>query len=92
MHIHGQLNPVNAANFYGAAQNERAEANRRAAEVRRKLAHGASRTASADFFSPDSVTDDETFLVGRWLDARPHDPLPGDEYRDNSESREQDLA
>jgi hypothetical protein len=84
VHIHGQMSPVNAANVYGAAQNERAEANRRAAETRRKLS--ASRTAS------ESLTDDETFLVGRWLDARPHDPLPGDEYHGSSDSREEDLA
>ena len=87
MHIHGQMNPVNAANFYGAAQNERAEANRRAADVRRKLAQSAFRTASSD-----SLSDDETFLVSRWLDSGPRDPLPGDEYRTSSESRDQDLA
>ena len=87
MHIHSQMSPVNAANFYGAAQNERAEANRRGAEVRKKLAQSASRTASAD-----SLSDDETFLVGRWLADRPRDPLPGDEYRSSSESREEDVA
>lgn len=86
MHIHGQTNPVNAANFYGSAHNERAEANRRAAETRRKLAISASRTASSD-----SLSDDETFLVGRWLDARPRDPLPGDEYRSSHDSRDEDL-
>ena len=87
MHIHGQMSPVNAANFYGAAQNERAEANRRAAEVRRKLALSASRSPSAE-----SLTDDETFLGGRWLDTSPHDPLPSDEYRSRPESSDEDLA
>jgi hypothetical protein len=86
MHIHGQMSPVNAANFYGAAQNERTEANRRASELRKKLAQCASRTASAD-----SLSDDETFLVGRWLDAHPRDSLPGDEYRGSSESSEDGL-
>jgi hypothetical protein len=87
MHIHNQMTPVNAANFHGAAQNERAEANRRAAETRRKLALNASRNPSAD-----SLSDDETFLVGRWLGTRAHDSLAGDEYRGSSESREDDLA
>jgi hypothetical protein len=91
MHIHNQMNPVNAANFYGAAQNERAEANRQAAETRRKLALNASRTTSSD--SPnDSLTDDETFLVGHWLGTHPHDSLAGDEYRGSSQSREDDLV
>ena len=87
MHIHDHMNPVNAASFHGAAQNERAEANRRAAEARRKLALNASRTTSAD-----SLSDDETFLVGHWPGTRPHDSLAGDEYRNDSESREDDLA
>jgi hypothetical protein len=87
MHIHGQMSPVNAANFYGAVQNERAEANRRAAEVRKKLAQSASRTTPSD-----PLSDDETFLVGRWLDAHPHGPLKGDEYLDSHESRDEDLV
>jgi len=83
MHIHGQMNPLNAANFHGAAQNERAESNRRAAETRRKLAQSA---ASA------SMSEDETFLVGHWLGASPHDALPGDEYRSSHESSDKDIA
>jgi hypothetical protein len=83
MHIHGQMNPVNAANLNGAAQNERAESNRRAAETRRKLAQSA---ASA------SAGDDEAFMVGHWLGASPHDALPGDEYRGSHESSDKDIA
>jgi len=83
MHIHGQMNPLNAANFHGAAQNERAESNRRAAETRRKLAQSA---ASA------SAGDDEAFMVGHWLGASPHDALPGDEYHSGHESRDEDFA
>ena len=81
MHIHGQINPLNAANFNGAAQNERTESNRRAAETRRKLAQSAS-----------SMSDDESVMVGHWLGASPHDALPGDEYRGSHESTDEDIA
>jgi hypothetical protein len=83
MHIHSQMNPMNAANFNGAAQNERTESNRRAAETRRKLAQGA---ASA------STGDDEAFMVGHWLGASPQDALPDDEYRSGHDSRDKDIA
>ena len=83
MHIHGQMNPVNAANFNGAAHNERAESNRRAADTRRKLAQNASSA---------SLSDDETFLVGHWLAPSPQDSLPGDEYRGSHGSSDEDLA
>jgi hypothetical protein len=83
MHIHGQMNPLNAANFNGAAQNERAESNRRAAETRRKLTQG---TASG------SASDDETIMVGHWLGTSPHDALPGDEYRGSQKSSDEDIA
>lgn len=85
MHIHGPMTGINAANFNGAAHNERADASRRAADTRRKLAMGASSSA-------DSLSDDETFLVVRWLGADPNDPLPGDEYRGSSESHGKPLA
>ena len=87
MHIHNQMNPVIAANFNGSALSELAEANRRAADTRRKLALGASQNNAAD-----SLNDDETFMVGRWLADRPHDSLPGDEYQPGSDSRGKDLA
>jgi hypothetical protein len=87
MRIHGQMTPVNAANFAGAAPNERAEANRRASETRRKLAFSAPQNASAD-----SLSDDETFLVGHWLGTQSHDSLPGDEYHSSKNSLEDDLA
>jgi len=35
MHIHGNSMAINAASFYSAAQNEKAAAAQRAAEVRR---------------------------------------------------------
>jgi hypothetical protein len=81
VHIHGQMNPLNAANLNGAAQNERTESNRRAAETRRKLAQGAA---------SNSITDEETFMVGHWLGASPHDGLPGDEYRGGHDSSDED--
>jgi hypothetical protein len=80
MHIHG-LSGINAANFSGAAANGRAEANRRAADTRRKLA-----------VSADTLSDDETFLVGHWLDSRAQDSPPGGEYGGSSDSGRKDLA
>jgi hypothetical protein len=88
MHIHGQMNPLNAANFNGAAQNERTESNRRAAETRRKLAQGAASGSP----SGDPLADDETIMVGHWLGTSPHDALPGDEYRSSHESTDEDIA
>jgi hypothetical protein len=83
MHIHSQLNAVDAANFNGAAHNECAESNRRSAEIRRKL-NQAALSASLD--------DDETLLVGHWLAPNPQDSLPGDEYRGSQDSHDKDLA
>jgi hypothetical protein len=88
MHIHGQMNPLNAASFNGVAQNERTESNRRAAETRRKLAQ----SAASGSLSADSPGDDENVMVGHWLGAGPQDALPGDEYRGSHRSHEDDLA
>jgi hypothetical protein len=74
---------INAINLYGATQNERIESNRRAADTRRKLLSGAA--------TADSLTDDESFLVGRWLGANSQDSLPGDDYRGSSESPKNNL-
>jgi hypothetical protein len=92
MHIHSQMNPVDAANFYGAAANSRADASRRAAETRRKLTSSAFRIGSGESLNCDSLSDDETFLVGHWLFHSPEDPLPGDEYRTGPESTGKDRA
>ena len=65
MHIHGPMTGINAANFNGAAHNERADANRRAAKPAANSAMGAS------YPPPIHFSDDETFLVVRWLERTP---------------------
>jgi hypothetical protein len=63
MHIHGNSMDINAADFYSAAQGERAAAARRAADTRKKLLRDA-RELEAE------ASPDETALIGQWLDAR----------------------
>jgi hypothetical protein len=63
MHIHGNSMTVNPANFYGAAQGERAAVAQRATDVRKKLLKGASDIDSA-------ATPEETLLIGQWMDSR----------------------
>jgi len=47
MHIHGNSMSINAASFYSAAQNEKAAAAQRAADVRKKLLKGAAEIEGA---------------------------------------------
>ena len=63
MHIHGNSMIVNAANFYGAAQGERAAAAQRAAEVRKRLLKSGSEIEGA-------ATPEESLLIGQWMDSR----------------------
>jgi len=62
---------VNAANFYGAAQGERAAAAQRAAEVRKRLLKSGSEIEGA-------ATPEESLLIGQWMDSR-HSQLQSEE-------------
>jgi hypothetical protein len=64
---------IDAANFYAASQNEKAEAARRAADVRRKLLKGAAQIEC-------SASPEETLLISQWTDSRYSQVQSEDEY------------
>ena len=72
MHIHAGSMNLTPASHYSAAAEKAAEA-QRAAQTRRKLLR-----AGAEF--DDAADRDETFMVGRWMDAGHSRALPGDRY------------
>jgi hypothetical protein len=63
MHIHEIAMSLNEANFYAASQSEKAEAARRAANVRKKLLKSAAE-------GEDLVSPEESLLISHWLDPR----------------------
>lgn len=73
MHIHGNSMGINAADFYSAAQGERAAAARRAAETRRKLEKNAQEIEAG-------ASPEEASMIGQWLDARHRHVLCGNQY------------
>jgi hypothetical protein len=79
----------NAAGLYSVAQDERAAASRRAAEVRRKL------VKSASSIEGDSIPE-ETLLIGHWLnsrqDGRHSQVLDGDQYRSAASGKDPDFG
>jgi hypothetical protein len=85
MHIH--LSGVGVPAAYGAANSERAAADKRAAEVRRRLLK-AGQSAGAAAGSSDG----ETLLIGQWTDSRHSEVLPAAEYRDAAEGDDPDFA
>jgi len=86
MHIHGQIPDIGGTNFYGVSSGERAEATRRAAEVRKRLRKAAAQGVETGS-SPE-----ESMLIGRWLDARHGRVLSGDEERFAESGRDADLG
>ncbi|MGD0938641.1 MAG: hypothetical protein ABR905_02940 [Terracidiphilus sp.] len=85
MHIHGNSMAVNTANLYSAAQAERADSAKRAAEVRKRLLKGASEIEGA-------ATPVESLLIGRWLDAGHSQNQNDDEYHSSSAGRDSDFG
>jgi hypothetical protein len=84
MHIH--LNGVGMQSAYGAANNERAAAAERAAEVRKRLLKaGQSTEASSD--SGDGVS----LLIGQWTDSRHSEVLPAAQYHEAAEGDDPDF-
>jgi hypothetical protein len=85
MHIHGNSMAINAASFYSAAQNEKAAAAQRAAEVRRKLLKGAS--AVEGLAGPQ-----ESLLIGQWMDSRHSQAQSEDAYRTAASGKDLDFG
>ncbi len=86
MHIHPAAVGLHAINTYGLA-NERASNALRAAEVRKKLLKAGQRDDLEVGADPDA-----TLLIGRWLDPRHSQVLPGDEYHAAAEGKDSDLG
>jgi len=85
MHIHGNSMSINAASFYSAAQNEKAAAAQRAADVRKKLLKGAAEIEGA-------ATPEETLLIGQWMDSRHSQVQSEDQYRTSASGRASDFG
>ena len=85
MHIHGNSMAVNPANFYAAAQGERAAATQRAAEVRKKLLKGAAEIDGA-------ATPEETLMINQWLDSRHSQTQSGEQYRATAAGKDPEFG
>jgi hypothetical protein len=85
MHIHGNSMNINAANFYAASQNEKAEAARRAADVRKKLLKGAAQIEG-------SAGPEETLLISQWIDSRHSQVQSEEQYHTASSGRDPEFG
>jgi hypothetical protein len=85
MHIRGNSMSINAASFYSSAQNEKAAAAQRAADVRKKLLKGASEIEGA-------TTPEETLLIGQWMDSRHSQVERADQYRASASGKDSDFG
>lgn len=77
MHIHGNSMSIEASSFYSIANQERAAA----AQVRKRLlkaAHGA----------PAGSSQEETLLIGKWMETGPNQMTTSDEYRGSAHGTE----
>lgn len=84
MHIHGAIQNVQGAGFYGVSNGERAIAAQRAAETRRRLLKSAH---ALDADAGQEMTE-ESALVSQWMDARHSHVLTGDEDRATESGRD----
>jgi hypothetical protein len=85
MHIHGNSIAVNAANFYGAGQNEKTAAARLAADLRKKLLKVAAETEGA--FTPE-----EALLIGQWMDSRHSQVQSEDQYHTSASGKDLEFG
>ena len=85
MHIHGNSMSINAANFYSAAENEKAASARRVADVRKKLLRGALEIEGA-------ATPEETLLIGQWIDSRHSQVQSQDQYHTSASRKDPDFG
>jgi len=76
---------VNAADFYSASQQQRADATQRAAEVRKKLLKGSSQV--------DAASDpDEAFMIGQWTDSQHSQAQSEDQYHASASGKDPALG
>jgi hypothetical protein len=85
MHIHAISMSVQSASLYSTAQQERAAASQRAAELRKRLLKGAQSLESAS--SPE-----ESLMINQWMDGRHSQVLSGDEYRAAASGKDPDFG
>ncbi len=85
MHIHGNSMAVNPADFYSAAQGERAAAAQRAADVRKRLLKRASEIEGA-------ATPEESLLIGQWIDSRHSQVQSEDPYHSSAAGRDSEFG
>lgn len=85
MHIHGNSMAINAANYYSAAQEARAAATRRAAEVRKKLLRNALEIEGA-------ATPEESLLIDQWTDSRHSQAESAEQYHASVAGRDPDFG
>jgi hypothetical protein len=85
MHIHGNSMNVNAANFYSAAEGEKAAAAQRTADVRKKLLKSASEIEG-------SATPEETLLIGQWMDGRHSQVQSEEQYHASASGKDPDFG
>jgi hypothetical protein len=76
---------VNAANFYSAAEGEKAAAAQRAADVRKKLLKSASEIEG-------SATPEETLLIGQWMDGRHSQVQSEEQYHASASGKDPDFG
>ena len=82
MHIHSMN--FNANNIASAGAAESAAARQKAADVRKKL-------MSADSDLDAVSSPDETYMIGKWMNAAHAQPPGEDEYHSSASSKEQDF-
>jgi|HubBroStandDraft_1064217.scaffolds.fasta_scaffold61147_1 hypothetical protein len=85
MHIHGSGMTPQMAGLYSAAGAEKAAAQQRAADVRKKLMTSAQQAGAAS--SPE-----EAFLIGQWTDSRDSQVQSEDQYHASAAGRDPDFG
>jgi hypothetical protein len=85
MHIHGSGMSPHVAGLYSAAGAEKAAAEQRAAEIRKKLMTSAQQAGAASF-------PEEAFLIGQWTDSRHSQVQSEDQYHASAAGRNPDFG
>jgi hypothetical protein len=85
MHIHASSMNMNSASLYSAAGAEKAAAEQRAADIRRKLMKSASDIEGVP--SPD-----EAFMIGQWMDSRHSQVESADQYHASASGKVPDFG
>jgi hypothetical protein len=85
MHIHGSGMAPQMAGLYSTTGVEKAAAQQRAADVRKKLMSSAQQAGAAS--SPE-----EAFLIGQWTDSRHSRVQSDDQYHASAAGRNPDFG